>query len=188
MKRIFLLLFLTFILSSVSFAQFSVKGGVNLAKLKPKFVSPSSFSSGGEYRRGMLFGINYKLLLSDLVSLRPGIQYSTKGNKRTFGSSDFSIILKYLEVPIDFVYTKGRLSIHTGPYLAYLMTASISDQNIKDGMSPIDMGFNVGLAIAFSDFGIGVNYGLGLVNTNIDNLTNTFIRNKVIGIYITYVQ
>ena len=187
MKRIILFLFLNLILSSGSFAQFSVKGGINSAKLSAS-GSSSLFSGGGQSKRGILFGINNKFHLSDFVSFRPGIQYSTKGDKVVFSTLDFSNHLRYLEVPIDVVYTTGRLSVHTGPYLAYLLTATNGDQNIKEGFSPIDMGLNVGLAVTFNDFGIGMNYGEGLLNISKNNGGNTNVKNRVISLYLTYTQ
>ena len=186
MKRNILLLFLSIFLSSGAFAQISIKGGVNLAKINS--ANSSIFAGGTASRSGILFGINNKFHLSDLVSLRPGIQYANKGDKLVFSALDFSNHFRYLEVPIDLVYTTGNLSVHTGPYLAYLIAASSADQNIKDSMSPIDMGLNFGLAVAIKDVGIGINYGFGLVNISKNNGGVTNIKNRVVSIYLTYTQ
>ena len=185
MKRIIPLLFLTLFLSSDSFSQFSAKGGINIAKFKSGTFT-NALVDVSTYKNGILFGFNYKFRLSELASLRPGMQYSPKGNKVIFRGSDFSTNLNYLEVPIDFVYAIGRLSIHTGPYVAYLLTASSSAQNIKENMRPFDLGLNLGTAISEGDLGIGFNYALGLRTVSKNSMTSFFSTNKVLSVYLTY--
>jgi len=186
MKRIALLIFFTFSLLSDSSAQFFVKGGINWTKLNPG--SSSVFFNGIENKRGLLFGMYNKFNFSDFVSLRPGMQFSSKGNKLGLISNNLFNDYRYLEAPIDIVYTLGNISFHTGTYAAYLITATRSDQNIKDNLSPLDLGLNIGMGISFYDFGIGINYGLGIVDINRENSGNTVIKNKAISIYLTYTQ
>ena len=182
MKKSILLLFLSLMLSSDSSAQFSVKGGINLAKISS--VSPFG-SSSGRNKVGVLFGINYNHHLSEFFSLRPGIQYSSKGNELVFGPMNFSSSRGYLEAPIDIVYTIGNVSVHGGPYFAYLLTATAPDQNIKELINPFDFGFDFGLAVSYKNIGLGINNSLGLRNTDKNAGEDSFL-NIVTNFYLTY--
>lgn len=168
---------------SNSSAQFSVKAGVNLANQNNEL---SSLSSSWDNKIGAQLGLNYKFMLSKSFSIRPGIQYSPKGVKRQLSTMDLSNDFKYLEVPMNLIYRFKRLSIYTGPYMAYLMSATFSGKNIKEEVEPLEFGVDFGTTFSFQNLEFGLNLGLGLTNLNKDK--SAFFRNRVVSIYALYSQ
>ena len=169
MKKLILSLFVIAAFSASSFAQLSLKAGVNIANQTFEFF----------------LGANYKVNLSESIGLRPGIQFSLKGSKLDFGGTDVSESdFSYLEVPVDLVFTTGGISIHAGPYLGLLMSAKSDGVDVKDDVKSTDFGLNLGLGYNFGKIGVGANYGLGLSNISQDEEGTA--KNKVISVYVTY--
>lgn len=182
MKKLILTLFVVASFSSISFAQLNLKAGINLAN--------QTFEAGGisfepDSKIGFLIGINYELSIAESISLRPGIQYSGKGSKIEILGTSSSASFNYIEVPVDFVYNTGNLSLHAGPYLGMLLSASSDGEDIKDEAKSTDFGINFGLGYNFGVAGVGLNYGLGLSNIN-DDGSDGSVKNKVISITFTY--
>jgi hypothetical protein len=183
MKKLLLSLFVVTALVSSSFAQLSLKAGVNFANQSAESggisIDPSS-------RIGYLIGVNFAANVTESIVFRPGIQFTLKGSKIEFAGSDISSNFNYVEVPLDLVYNFNDLSIHAGPYLGLLMSATSEGDDIKEFVKTADLGINIGAGFSFSHFGVGINYGLGLSNINDDSMDDTNVKNKVINIYVTY--
>jgi len=182
MKKLILTLFVVAAYSATSFSQLNLKAGLNLAN--------QTFEAGGisfepSSKVGFLVGVNYAFSMAESISLRPGVQYSGKGSKIDILGTSSSASFNYIEVPVDFVYNTGDLSIHAGPYLGLLLSASSDGVDIKDDAKSTDFGINLGLGYNFGVIGVGANYGLGLSNIN-DDGTDGSVKNKVISIYVTY--
>jgi hypothetical protein len=185
MKKLILLLFVVATVASTSFAQISLKGGLNLAN---QSFEESGISIEPDSKIGFLLGVNYASKLSESLAIRPGIQLSTKGSKFNFGGTDKTTnTFTYIEVPLDLVFSSGDLSIHAGPYLGLLMSAKSEGEDIKEFIKSSDFGLNLGLGYNFGKIGLGLNYGLGLANINDDpDSADGTIKNKAISIYLTY--
>jgi len=185
MKSAILIAFL--IISSVinSYAQLNIKGGMNLANQITE-VGNQSFIK--ENKIGLLFGINHKFSISESMSFRPGLQYSPKGHRQEARGMNFYSSSKYLEAPLDLVYTTQILSFHSGFYLAYLIASEANGFSNKKNMSAFDLGINLGFAFEFDGFALGVNYSRGLSNAGKSIFEDAFLRNRVISLFLVYEQ
>ena len=183
MKKLILSLFVVAAFSATSFAQLSLKAGVNLAD---QSFESSGFSADTKSKVGFLIGANYAVNLSESIALRPGIQFTLKGSKVDFGNDEGTLSFNYIEVPVDLVYKISDFSIHAGPYLGLLMSAKADDEDVKDDVTSTDFGLNFGLGYSIGKIGVGANYGLGLSNLNNDDTDDTNVKNKVISVYVTY--
>lgn len=183
MKKLILSLLVVAAFSATSFAQLSLKAGVNLAN--------QSFESGGisfspSTNPGFLVGANFAVNVTQSLAVRPGLQFTLKGSKFEFGPDNFKSNFSYIEVPVDLVFNSGGLSIHAGPYLGLLMSATSNGDDIKDSAKSADFGLNLGLGYRLGSFGVGANYGLGLGNISDDDTEDITIKNKVFSVYVTY--
>jgi len=181
MKKLLLSLFVVAAFSAASFAQLNLKAGLNLAN---QSFEASGISIDASSKVGFLLGVNYEAELSESIALRPGIQFTLKGSKFEFFGTSVSSNFSYIEVPVDFVYKSGSLSVHAGPYLGLLMAASSDGEDIKDVTKSIDFGLNFGAGYNFGLIGVGVNYGLGFSNITEDPEGSA--KNKVLAFYVTY--
>jgi len=185
MKRVFFISVMMLCFHVSMIAQFSVKGGANLAK-QSIVVGKLAFSSNTKV--GALVGINYNHDISKSFSLRPGIQYSSKGAQFDNFGTLTNVSTRFIEVPMDIVFTNNVFSIHTGFYLAYLMSATEDDRPSRKNFAPIDIGLNLGIIINFRNIGLGVNCGFGLSDANKNVVNGSSLRNEAIGLFLTYTQ
>ena len=153
---------------------------------------------------GFHAGIISEITLTDNFILQPGILYSAKGSKYEIGylgqSFAFSIAPSYIDIPVNLVYYYEagavKISVFTGPYFAYGIggtTESLgqsSDINFgseeNDDMKPFDMGLNIGAGVKFSSLLISAQYGFGLTNLSNGSVSDTEMKNRVIGISLAY--
>ncbi|MDF1696925.1 MAG: porin family protein [Saprospiraceae bacterium] len=182
MKKTLLSLLCVAAFTLTGYSQIGFKAGINLANQTLE-ASGISFEPGSTV--GFVLGVNYSASLSEAISLRPGLSFSSKGSEFDFLGTSLKNTFNYLEVPIDVVYNAGNLSVHAGPYLGLLMSASSDGQDIKDEVKSSDFGLNLGLGYNFSQVGVGVQYGLGLANID-DSEDDGTVKNKVLSIYVTY--
>ncbi|HPK09754.1 MAG TPA: porin family protein, partial [Saprospiraceae bacterium] len=176
-KLLFSIVFLSFF-NFYSNAQIGIRAGVNLSNITYDLDGGSlSFDN----RVGFHFGLNKSFVLSNNFDFRPGIQYSIKGAK----SDDTNISLGYIEVPLDFIYRTGTdgIFINLGPYLGFSMSAKADDVDVKENIESLDFGINVGAGYKFTNFSLGVQYGLGLSNIDKTIGDSGSAKNKCIGIY-----
>ena len=183
----------------VSNAQFGVRAGLNLASLKVKanlFGLPIAVSTDDKV--GGHIGAYYKSKLSEKLSIRPNLIFTTGGGKAvddTTGESN-SVSASYLGLPIDFMYTvpagSNSLSLIGGPYLGYLLSSSSDEGSDEDEFTSTDIGLNFGLQFNVKKLGIGIVYGIGLTNVlpEIDTGTSFFgdasANTRIFSFYVTY--
>ncbi len=189
-----LVLMLTVIAGSVSFANaqvsVGVKAGLNLANLGGDVEDTDmrpSFHVGGY--------LNYAL--SEALSLQPELLFNSVGAKSSyddpdFGSVDETIKLSYISIPVNLQYSFGVVNIHTGPQFSFLLSAKdeyeadgASDEvDIKDSMKGLDLGWGIGLGANFGKLNATARYTLGL--SNIADSDDADIKNNVIQISLGY--
>lgn len=144
-------------------SQFGVKGGVNFSNIYAKDVDDdnvlTSFNAG----------IYAAFPVGDILSIQPEILYSRKGSKLTYNNNTSEFRLNYIEIPIlAKVNVTDELSIHAGPYFAYLVDAQAKTNNNNpttynnDNFNKFDGGIAAGLAYDFGIVGIGARYSYGL--------------------------
>lgn len=198
---------LTLLSSTVLFAQVSVgiKGSAQLANQK---YSSSGISIAGDNIVGFQAGLLLNAPLSDQLSLRPQLLYSTKGTKLSGsllgGAGESKAVINYLELPIQVAYSleagNGNVVIGAGPYVAYALngkaTSTFSGQSITESLDFNSVGaqkrFDYGLYLSagyelYSGLGLSFHYAPGLANlTNSANSADGTTKNTSYGISLSY--
>lgn len=192
----FLALLLMLALSSNVKSQSSVglgiEGGLNMSNVT---VTPDINSSS---RTGFLVGGFVDMGVSDMVHIRSGLRYVTKGFSNTVNGNTFNDKLSYLEIPalleVRFPVNMVKPYLTAGPTLGIRLSASedatngvqVQNSDVSNVYTSIDFGlyFGGGMDIhvaSKTDLFIGVGYSLGL--SNIANIQNVTGKNN--GIQLT---
>jgi hypothetical protein len=157
--------------SSNDESHFGIKGGVNFSNIVSEDIDDNnvltSFNAG-------VYG-NFPV--GDILSIQPEILYSRKGGELTYdnafatGATQFK--LNYIEVPLLLkVNITDNLSVHAGPYFAYLIDAQVKndangdaldfeDNYNNDDFNKFDAGISAGIGFDFNSIGIGARYNYG---------------------------
>jgi outer membrane immunogenic protein len=130
MKKIFTILTVVALTTTVSFAQFGIKAGLNLANV----VNNDDDSDNG-MKLGMIIGANYNAELSDVMSLDVTVAFKQSGTEETMETSeslggitienDFSgtIALNYLDISPSLSFNlSDAMALSFGPYLAFALS------------------------------------------------------------------
>lgn len=167
---------------TTTMAQFNIRGGLNFAK-----VSSNDESVQLSANPGVQLGFGYEMDLGNTLSLRSALVYSQKGSKSESSTTSSSSRTNYLEIPMDLQIRFGdsddnRLGLYAGPYVAFLLSATTDEINVKDSYNNQEYGFNAGLTYDIYVFTLGLNYGAGLSNVvNDANLGDIDIKNQNIS-------
>lgn len=182
--------------------QFGIKGGVNFSNIYNAEVDDNniltSFNAG-------LYGA---FPIGDIISVQPEILYSRKGGELTYnnaiitGKTQFK--LNYIEVPALLkVNITENLSVHAGPYFAYLIDAEVNNdangnaidfENDYDNndFNKFDVGISGGVGFGFDVLGLGIryNYGLSTVGKERDFAGTAYTipngKNSNLSLYMSY--
>jgi Outer membrane protein beta-barrel domain len=201
MKKLLLFSFaLLFAVSTFGQIRFGLKAGVNLANMSIKDADPSPSMIIGFHAGAIL-----DLSLSDMMSLQPGVLFSTKGFKISATQDGITGTMtesvNYIEVPINLMFKFGSGDVKfmpfIGPYLGYALSGTLKAEAMgqsastditfgsSDGdMSALDYGLNIGVGIEMKGFIITAQYGLGLAD--LDPSADGKMTNNVIGISVGY--
>ncbi|MCC8018377.1 MAG: PorT family protein [Rikenellaceae bacterium] len=188
--------------------EFGLRAGLNLSnqigdidmKIKPAF------------NVGMVVDVNGQRSFF----FQPGLLYSLKGSKDSGYISnvkvDQTIQMHYIEVPLSVGWkfkTGGNalFVVQTGPYFAAAVAGRlITESGVKtyggggkeshgvigDVFKRGDIGWNGGIGIRGSHMFLGVQYGIGILNTSKDtgsgiyNYHKTKIRNSNLSLNVAY--
>lgn len=123
-----------------------------------------------EIKLGLRAGVSAEYQLSDLWGIRSGLFYTMKGattSKDVVCYNPRSTTkLSYLDIPFEAQVSfglsrKNRLSLHAGPYLAYLMHSSVP-KNADYTMRRMEVGAGFGVDLILGHFVVTpeVQYGL----------------------------
>ena len=177
MKKLLSAAFVFCAFLSVSNAQFAARAGVNLANISADNIEYSS-------NLGFHFGVTYSHMMSDALDIRPGLLFTMKGAKAGEGELESIGKFNYIEIPVDFVYKASALNVYAGPYLALLMSATSEfggeSIDVKDSLTGMDFGVNIGAEYQIDQIGIGANYSLGLANINDAEGDDTDAKEKLV--------
>jgi len=112
---------------------FAILGGVNFQNLNGKD------NNGNKLENDMIIGyhagVNVQIPVAPEFFFQPGLIFTTKGAKNTYGSLTGTFKLSYIELPLNFVYKtllgKGSFMLGFGPYIGYGIggTASIENES-----------------------------------------------------------
>jgi hypothetical protein len=199
MKKVFLLAGFTFLLGTVTFAQFTygVKAGLNLANATIKSDAGSTSTSA---LTGLHLGATAEYAVNDKFSVEPGLLFSTKGVKYS-GEGNVRTSVNYLEIPVNGVYKidagSAKVLLNAGPYLGFALSGKTKfdggSESLKIGsgedkdLKAFDFGLNFGAGVLLNNkITIGLQYGLGIANLAPVTDGGNTIRNKVFAISVGY--
>ena len=177
MKKIMLTALVAVItMVSVNAQNFGVKAGVNLASIT------GDETDGIDSRTAFHIGVVAEFEISDKFSFQPELVYSSQGAKYSISESGYSYEstskLDYLNLPLMAKYYVAEgFSIEAGPQVGILLSAKdewegsfgglaeSGTDDIKDEVSSIDFGLNLGLGYKMeSGLNFAARYNLGLSN------------------------
>lgn len=203
MKKVFLLVIISaFLISTESYAQdlglnFGIKGGVQLTNLYVDDVHDENSKVGFQG------GLYFKNQITDFFALQPEILYSLKGSELEydnvlFGSGSYRYNLGYIEVPVLAVVSVGPISVHAGPYIAFLTNANIKDVDDdgdideiaeldRDDFNTVDYGIAAGVGLDFLSGTLGLRYNYGLNEIGKDDIAGELTKNSKNSVLSLYV-
>jgi len=172
MKRLVLIaLFLT---STLGFAQFGVKAGLNYNANGNYFESVTDNYQNPDRNIGFHLGVFGKF--GDDIYFKPELVYTS--TKSDYDSGDFN--MKKIDAPLLVgVKVLGPVSVFGGPALQYILDTDegISGISIDGVENDFSIGLNFGVAINFEKFGLDLRYERGLSENEA-----AFLDNNGIGI------
>jgi hypothetical protein len=202
MKKLFTLLFLVCLFSTMSFAQMQAgfKAGVNISNLSGDDAgSPDS-------KTGFAFGGFFMYQFSPMFAIQPEAYYTMKGatDKMDFQGTtvDLTYTLDYIEIPVLFKFlipiqgSGVKPAIFAGPFLGINTTAKVKaefdgqsqEEDIEDTKSTefgLQFGGGIGFPVGKGELGVDIRYILGL-STIDDSADEADVKNNVININLYY--
>ena len=143
--------------------EFGLKGGINIANLNDREVSPT------DSRTGLYLGGLAHIHLSHELALQPEVVYSAQGAEYSDGTAKFD----YINIPVVVQYMfDGGFRLETGPQLGFLASAKYKNNNgvetdAKNSIKSTDFSWAFGASyITTSGLGFGARYNLGISNIN----------------------
>jgi hypothetical protein len=172
--------------------------GVNLSSLSLKVKGITSYP---DTQGGIHLGGFYEIPLTGRFIFQPSLLFSAKGSSYAIDTVQSFLSPIYIEVPAIIAYRFGpdavKISLFAGPYFACGIGGLSMDKNgnlkdIKFGsgenkdLKPFDIGFNFGAGLNIRGLMISAQYGIGLANISPLKLVDSEMKNKVIGISISF--
>jgi hypothetical protein len=180
---------------------FRIKAGLNSAY---KVQGTDVFRAYGNSH--LMFGINLggtaEFEINNRYSIETGLMLNHRGWKEVW--TDTITRISYLDIPINFKYGftlgKNKLKLSAGPYIGYGIKAGNlwKDQNNESNMDKIwgkdgsdilkhfDCGINLGTEYELGKFGIGFQYGIGLVNIYHSKSLYGSQKNRMLSLSLAY--
>jgi hypothetical protein len=202
MKKILLISLVMLLAVSVSFAQFGIKGGINLGTAggDDKAINPAMFnpllngfpSIQPTTRMGLTGGISYKVGLILGLSIQPEVLYTQKGAIYEMSYSgisgkgtikvdyiDIPIVARYAPLPIPFVHPYIEAGVIYSTLLAAKFKAEdpteSSESDIKDHLTKNDFSILLGIGVEVFMIDINARYVMGQTKLfNDDDPTTSF--------------
>lgn len=200
MKKLLTILFVSFMLVSLSYAQMQlgVKAGLNLANLSGDDIEDT------DARTGFAGGVFFMYQFSEMFAIQPEIYYTMKGatQKDVIPGVDVEVKGDYIEIPVLLkliIPLKGsgvRPAIFAGPSLSFNTSAKMKMEylgtTVEEDMEDIkstDFGLVFGAGIGFpvgnGELGFDARYILGL--TTLDDSADEYdVKNGVINFNLYY--
>jgi hypothetical protein len=163
------------------------------ARLGINFSNLSTENATDNILPGLCIGMFVKLPITKYFAFQPEVNFSMKGAKvdyaNPFVAGSATYAFNYLEVPlIGVINFTDNLSIHGGPYAAYLISGSTKnnssanifdfENNINpDNYERLDLGVVLGAALNVGRVGLGVRYSRGFTTIGKEStVSGTLIR------------
>ncbi len=195
-------------------AAFAILGGVNFQNLNGKNYNGDKLEN--DMIIGYHAGINILIPVAPQFYFQPGLLFSTKGAKNSYGSLTGTFKLSYVELPLNFVYRatvgNGKIMIGFGPYIGYAIGGKaelvVGDLSVEEDIvfqntieagdpvlvayfKPLDVGGNIYVAYELAGgLFLQLNTQFGMVKINpLDNRIsndNSSIKNTGFGVSLGY--
>ncbi len=177
MKKLFLILFITFSLSQITTAQmaFGVKAGVNYNSNSIGEVSSDVFK-GAESKTGYHAGVWVRFKIPAIgLYFRPELVYTNLENEVIYGFSDETTSYTFQKIDIPLLIGRkifGVGNVYAGPSFQYILNSDFSFNDITDVKSNgFTLGLQLGGGIELGKFGIDVRWERAF-----SGVESTFIR------------
>lgn len=180
--------------------QIGVKGGVNFSNLYTEDVDDNNVLTSFNA------GLYATIPLTNFIALQPEFIFSRKGSElvynNAFATGTAKFKLNYIEVPLLLKANLTKnINIHFGPYFAYLIDATVTNESNNgtfnfednynnDDFNKFDTGLAAGVGFDLENFGIGLRYNYGLTTVGkertVGGLTYTIPdgKNSNISLYL----
>jgi hypothetical protein len=189
MKKLFTILSAVMITFSVAAQEFGVQAGMNMANISGEDLEET------DMKIGINGGVTAALSLTDVMTLKTGVLYSTKG-MQVEDDIKQSFNLSYIEIPLNIAYSvSDQISLMAGPYIGLLMSANSKlsgeflgqtideEVDIKDDIANMDFGINIGASFSINEsISVGAGYQLGLADIGSEGDADATHSNIHIGI------
>ena len=110
-----------------------ILGGVNLQNLTGEDYDGEKLDM--KLSPGFHVGVNLMIPIAPDFNFQPGLLFSGKGAKSEEGSTDATIKLSYIELPLNLLYRaqlgEGYVMIGFGPYLGYGIGGKIKSEGVE---------------------------------------------------------
>ena len=201
MKKLCITLLTVLTFTTLSMAQVSIRGGVNMASMS----ASATESSYQDYKQQSILGYQAALVmpikLTDNVAIQPELMWIQKGGKfdYTINSNNKLVVSRtynYFEVPLSLKLslgnTSGGLGIYVlgGPYAGLALNGKTKRETTIGGVTSVaestvdyssdsnqekrlDWGANIGAGVTFGKIYIDARYNLGINNLLDDDASNT---------------
>lgn len=152
--------------------QVGVKGGLNFSNLYTDDVDDNNMLTSFNA------GVYASFPLTTFIAIQPELLYSRKGAElvynNAFAEGTAKFKLNYIELPLLVkVNVAKNISIHAGPYVAYLIDAQVKNETDSgtfdfeknynnDDFNKFDTGLSAGVGFDLDAIGIGLRYNYGL--------------------------
>ena len=183
---------------------FGIKGGVNLAKLRPSDYTANEPSTNLKTTAHAGLLVRIPVSANGGFAVQPELLYNRQGSKMktttTVGTvtteSTYEQDLSYVSVPVMLQWkSAGGFYVETGPQASFLIVAqqegpgNNNETDNKDQMEKFDFSWGAGLGyMSRMRLGIGARYNHGFTNVLEETSTtgDARLRNSVVQIGLTY--
>ncbi|UUV20471.1 PorT family protein [Paenimyroides aestuarii] len=185
-------LIITLLASFATNAQIREKGEMEISP----FIGISSANYYGDVSimnesvSNPYFGANIDLYLNNRWSLKTGLEYQSMGSQgESYTFEYFEENLNFISVPIhaNYHFSKNRKwYLNFGPTINFLTDAKSNTFNIKEGVTPVQMGLGLGIGYKIfinERFSIGIDHQeyIGFSNNLKSKYNNDLFIGNIFG-------
>ncbi len=183
-KYLFFLVTCFFAVNSLQ-AQLGFKAGLNFSDVSVD--TETNLDIDG--KTGFHLGVFLDIGLADVLALRPGVIYNTKGFK--VGGVDNSF--KYFDIPLNVALRlgngPGKFVLEGGPYFGLFIDGDADGNSLEGGedIETTELGYNGGIGFENDHIGLGINYKQAL--TDIDPMSGPgsfSAKNNIISVFLIF--
>jgi hypothetical protein len=150
--------------------------GINFANL-------SGDIDGNKMKIAPVFGAVAEYGLAEKIGISAGALFSMQGCK--YDEGDEALKANFLNIPIlANYYVADGIAIKAGVQPAFLMSAKVGDEDIKDGYESFELSIPVGASYEVSNFVIDARYNIPLTKLNKEG--DKSIKNSIIQVTLGY--